>query len=114
CDWSSDVCSSDLLLEQSERTQADVIRGFERGERFVTVAEREQVAGAFDLDHRFRRARKTRPLKRSERSVVTTELPFRLRDAQPAQPVLGARRENRAVSEDCGVPQLLSAGERRG
>src|SRR3546814_3291104 len=40
-DWSADVCSSDLLIDQSKR---DVLRGFERGDRRGTRIDDTGIA----------------------------------------------------------------------
>src|SRR5690606_2302501 len=94
-------------LEEGRRTRLEVVRRFERGERVVAPAEREQISRALDLDHRLRRVRGTGPLERVEGPLVPTELAFGLRDAQPAEPIVRRFRDELAIGLDRVLPPPL-------
>src|SRR5688572_5737615 len=94
-------------LDECERSQPAVIGGIERRERIVVAAEQREIARPLKVGHRFRRIRGARLLERRERLLVPLQLALRLRDAQPAQPILGVRGEDLAVLGDRLVPPSL-------
>ena len=81
-----------------------MVRRLELSQGLVRPAKPQQDASALYVNRRLRRAVLDGPLQRPERRLVATELALRLRDPQPAQPVLGIGLEQLAIFDDGVFP----------